>query len=103
MLIAGPMGTLATVGIEYLRSVLTAIGFGMDGAGVTDSVASGVVEGGSTQDQAFFRNDSRFLVKFVGKSKLSYTILFSSTIGEKAKLSCYEQWLIHMHIIMNMS
>jgi hypothetical protein len=45
-------------------------------------VAGGVAEGGSTQGWAFFRNDSRFLMKFVGKSKPSYTILFSSIIGE---------------------
>jgi hypothetical protein len=45
MLTAGPTGTLATVGTEYLYSVLSAMVFGTDGAGVTDSVASGVVEG----------------------------------------------------------
>ena len=56
--------------------------FGTDDAGVMGSVAGGVAKGGSTRGWAFFRNDSRFLVKFVGKSKLSYTILFSSTIGE---------------------
>jgi len=56
--------------------------FGTDDAGVMDSVASGVVEGGSTHGQAFFRNDSGFSVKVVGKSKSSYIILFSSTIGE---------------------
>ena len=56
--------------------------FGTDDARVTDSVVGGVVEGGSTRDQAFFRNDSGFSMKFVGKLKPSYTILFSSTTGE---------------------
>jgi hypothetical protein len=56
--------------------------FGTDGAGVMGSVAGGVVEGGSTRGQAFFRNDSGFLMKVVGKPKPSYPILFSSTIGE---------------------
>jgi hypothetical protein len=54
----------------------------MDGAGVTGLVVGGVAEGGSTQGQASFRNDSRFLVKVIGKSKLSYTILVSPTTGE---------------------
>ena len=48
MLIAGTMGMLATSGMEYSCSVLSAIVFGTDDAGVTGSVASGVVEGGST-------------------------------------------------------
>ena len=82
MLIVGPMGTLATARMEYLRSILSAIGFGTDGALMTGSVASGVAEGGSSRGQAFFRNDSRFSVKDVGKSKPSYTILFSSITGE---------------------
>jgi hypothetical protein len=56
--------------------------FGMDGAGVMGLVAGGVVEGGSTRGQASFRNDSGFLVKVISKSKQSYTILFSTTIGE---------------------
>jgi hypothetical protein len=40
------------------------------------------VEEGSTRGWAFFRNDSGFLMKVVGKSKPSYTILFSSTTEE---------------------
>ena len=56
--------------------------FGTDDAGVMGSVAGGVAKGGSTRGRAFFRNDSGFLVKFVDKSKPSYTLLFSSTIGE---------------------
>ena len=82
MLTVGPTGTLATVGTEYSCSILLAMVFGTDGAGVKGSVASRVVEGGSTRGQAFFRNDSGFSMKVVGKSKPSYTILFSSTIGE---------------------
>jgi hypothetical protein len=76
------MGTVATMGTEYSRRVLLAMVFGTDDVGVTGSVADGVVEGGSTRGQAFFRNDSRFSVKVVGKSKPSYTIMFSSTTGE---------------------
>jgi hypothetical protein len=82
MLTAGPMGTLATTGTEYLRSVLSAIAFGTDGAWMIGLVVSGLVEGGLAWGQAFFRNDSRFSVKVVSKSKPSYTILFSSIIGE---------------------
>jgi hypothetical protein len=82
MLTAGPTGTLAIVGTEYSCSILSAMVFGTDGVGVTGLVAGGVAKGGSTRGWAFLRNDSRFLVKFVGKLKLSYTILFSSTIGE---------------------
>jgi hypothetical protein len=81
MLATGPTGTLATMGTKYSRRVLSAMVFGTDDARVTGSVADGVVEGGSTRGQAFFRNDSRFSVKVVGKSKLSYNILFSSIIG----------------------
>jgi hypothetical protein len=82
MLIAGPTGMLATMGTEYSRSVLSAIAFSTDGAWMTGSVAGGVMEGGLTWGQAFFRNDSGFSVKVVGKSKPSYTILFSPIIGE---------------------
>ena len=82
MLTLGPTGTLAIMGTEYSCSVLTAMVFGTDDARVRNSVAGGVVEGGSTRGQAFFRNDSGFSMKVVGKSKPSYTILFSSTIGE---------------------
>ena len=49
---------------------------------VMGSVAGGVAEGGSTRGRPYFRNDSGFLVKVIGKSKPSYTILFSSIIGE---------------------
>jgi hypothetical protein len=48
MLTAGSTGTLAIVGIEYSCSVLSAMVFGTDDAGVTNLVADGVVEGGST-------------------------------------------------------
>ena len=82
ILTAGPIGMLATVGTEYSCSVLSVMVFGTDDARVTDSVVGGVVEGGSTRGQVFFRNDSGFSMKFVGKLKPSYTILFSSTTGE---------------------
>ena len=78
MLIVGPAGMLAIVGMEYSCSVLSAMVFGTDGALMMGLVAGGVAEG-SSQGWAFFRNDSGFLVKVVGKSKPSYTILFSST------------------------
>ena len=45
---SGPNGNVAAVGMEYLRSVLSAMGFGMDGALMTGSVAGGVAERGST-------------------------------------------------------
>ena len=48
MLIVGPMGTLATVGMEYSCNILSAMVFGTDGAGVMGFIASGVAEGGST-------------------------------------------------------
>jgi hypothetical protein len=54
MLIAGPMSTLATLGMEYSRRVLSAMVYGMDGAWMTGSVAGGVAEGGSTRGWAFF-------------------------------------------------
>ena len=82
MFTMGPLGMLATIGMEYLCSVLLAMVFGTDDVGVTNSIAGGVVEGGSTWGWAFFRNDSGFLVKVVSKSKPSYTILFSSTTGK---------------------
>ena len=82
MLAVGLTGTLAIVGTEYSCNILLAMVFGTDGAGVTGSVAGKVVERGSTLAQAFFRNDSRFSAKVVGKSKPSYTILISSIIGE---------------------
>ena len=82
MLITGLMGTLATVGTEYSQSILSAIGFGTNGNLMTGSVVNGVAKGGSSWGWAFFRNDFRFLVKFIDKSKPSYTILLSSTIGE---------------------
>jgi hypothetical protein len=69
MLTVGPIGTLATLGTEYSRRVLSTMGFGTDGAWVMGSAAGGVVEGGSTRGWDFFRNDSEFLVKFVGNSK----------------------------------
>jgi hypothetical protein len=56
--------------------------FVADGAWMMDSAAGGVAERGSTQGQAFFRCDFGFLMKLVGQSQSSYTILFSSTIGE---------------------
>ena len=83
MLAVGLTGTLAIVGTEYSCNILLAMVFGTDGAGLTGLVAGGVAEGGLTRGWAFFRNDSRFLVKFIGKSKPFYTILFSSMTGEK--------------------
>ena len=82
MLTADPMGMLAIVGMGYSCSILSTIVFGTDDVGVMDLVAGGVVEGGSTRGQAFFSNDFGFSVDVVGKSKPSYTILFSSTTGE---------------------
>jgi len=66
MLTAGPTGTLATMGMEYLCNVLSAIVFGTNDVGVMDLVVDGVVEGGSTRGQSLFWNDSGFSVKVVG-------------------------------------
>jgi hypothetical protein len=82
MLTASPMIMFATMGMKYSRNILSAMVFDADGAWMTDSAADGVAERGSTQGRAFFRCDSGFLMKLVGQSKPSYTILFSSTTGE---------------------
>ena len=65
----GPTGTLATVGTEYSRSDFWAIAVVADGAGVTSLFIGGVVEEEMVGNQFFLRSASRFLVKFVGKSK----------------------------------
>jgi hypothetical protein len=61
MLIAGPTGTLATAGTEYLRSVLAMIGV-VDGAGLTSSSVGGVTEEEVARDCFFLRSASGFAV-----------------------------------------
>ena len=63
------MGTLATMGMEYSWSDFWAIVVVADGVGVTSSFVSGVAEEEMVWDRFFLRSASRFLVKFVGKSK----------------------------------
>ena len=70
MLTVGPMGTLATTGMEYSRSDFWAIVVVADGAGVTSSFVGGVAEVEMAWDQFFLRSASGFSMKFVGKSKL---------------------------------
>jgi hypothetical protein len=55
--------------MEYSLSVLSAMGFGMDGALMTGSVAGGAAERGTTQSRAFLTSDSGFSLKVVGTLK----------------------------------
>ena len=98
------MGTLATMGMEYSWSDFWAIVVVADGVGVTSSFVSGVEEEEMVWERFFLRSASKFSMKFAGKPKPIYHYpIFIHNRRKQAKLSYYEQWLLHMHIIMNMS
>ena len=62
MLTAGPTGTLATAGTEYLWSDLLVIAKVEDGARVTGSFVGGVAEEEAVQYRLFLRSASRFFM-----------------------------------------
>jgi len=67
VLTAGPMGTLATAGIEYSWSDLLFIAEVADGAGATGSFVGGVAEEEAVRDRLFLRSASGFLCSFLAR------------------------------------
>ena len=104
VLTAGPIDMLVIARTEYSWSDFWAIAVVANGAGATSLFVGGLADEEMLRDRFFLRSASRFLVKFIGKSKLvSHYLVFIYNRRKLAKLSYYEQWLLHMHIIMNMS
>jgi hypothetical protein len=104
MLIAGPVGTLATIRIENSWSDFCAIATIVADIGVSGLVISGVAEEEEARDLFFLRSASGFGMKLSDKSKpLMHYPTFIHNRRKHRRLACLSKWLPYMHVIMNMS